>query len=107
MNIFVLPAEQRADSARWTQEQKAHPIRLADLWTVQDGNWDRVGQRFGPPQWARDDYLGKIAAGGAAPNLFACHKDAAGRPLPGAGIIFGSDGLDKLNDAAFWKQQTA
>jgi hypothetical protein len=49
--------------------------------------------------------LGKIAAGGAAVNLFAAHKDAQGRPLPGAGIIFGSDGLDKLSQAGYWKQQ--
>lgn len=110
LNVTVVRAEDRADQDRWPD--KARVLRLVDLWTTVNGSWDNVGQKWALPQWARDEYLKPmghpryINAGGADHHLLASRQGPAGELLPGAGIIFGSDGLANLNSPALWNQQT-
>ena len=107
LNMRVVRAEDRPDQDRWPD--KGTVLRLKDAWSTVNGSWDNVGQKWALPQWARDDYLKPfnspeyIQAGGADHHVLGCRLGPNGERLPGAGMIFGSDGLARLpSDSSAW-----
>lgn len=80
---------------------------VKDIFTTRDGSWEATDLPGGCPQWARDAYLKPWGApdyfddAGADHNLFALVLDVDGNPIKGKGIIFWSDGFDKLGDSAY------
>lgn len=81
---------------------------VKDIFTTRDGSWEPSPEIPGSlPAWAREQYLKPWGAAdyfddaGADHHLFALVLGLDGMPMPEKGIMYWSDGFDKLGDPSY------
>lgn len=107
--IKILPWQDRTDKGAW-QGETAYVLK--DLWSTYNGSWQyQNDSKWTPPQWAIQDYLKPVGdpmyfddAGGDH-HLFGAAIGLDGRLQVGKGLMFGSDGLQLANPAAWAMKQ--